>query len=188
MKLEKYINDAKNNLGLPHTGGTDWRVINERVAEAFYEIVSIANPSTFLEIGFNCGGSALAFLIINPLLHYDSIDIVRNEKSEEFLKKEYINWRFFNLDSRNILPGKDGLKSRYDLILIDGDHSPEGVSSDIEKSILFNPEYLLFDDVKHPSHKHIEQKIKEDSRLEIIKLWEFNEIWDGYSMAICKVK
>jgi hypothetical protein len=78
----------------------------------------------------------------------------------------------------------------YDVIFIDGDHSPEEVESDIKKSLLFNPKYILFDDVLHPSHSHIHSLItwKYSHVLEVGKMYEFHQCWKGYSFALCKNK
>ena len=185
MNLKEYKFNAEHNLGTPHTGGTDWRCITYFVSDAFKEVLFIAEPESILEIGFNAGASALLFLMINPKLHYHSIDIVENQKSVD-LSKNFSRFYFVNKNSLDIIPGED-LLFKYDLVFIDGDHSEQGVKNDIEKSLLFNPKYILLDDYRHPSHQYIEKIILEDERFEVVKVWEFNEIWDGYSMALCKV-
>ena len=185
--LDIYIYNAKNKLGIPHTGGTDWRCITNDVIRAFKGVLNIVSPNSILEIGFNAGGSALLFLMINPNLHYHSIDIIKNEKSIDYLSGRYKRWKFIKENSFDITPG-ESLFNFYDLIFIDGDHSESGVKNDIEKSLLFSPKYILIDDFKHPSHSYIEKIVTEDKRLEVVNVWEFNNIWEGYSMALCKVK
>lgn len=187
--VDEYIFTHRNKLGKPTMGGTDWRFA-DLIAPSFKEILEIAQPNTVLEIGFNKGGSALMFLSINPTLGYDSVDIQENEKSEDYLSKRFIGFNFINIDSKKISPKIPFFLNKYDLVLVDGDHSREGVISDIEVSLKFNPEYILFDDVKHPSHLHIYELITVDykDKLEVVKLYEFNELWQGYSMALCKVK
>lgn len=185
--VDEYISNHRKRLNKPTMGGTDWRFA-DIVAPAFKEILEIANPECVLEIGFNIGGSALMFLSINPKLVYHSIDIVRNNKSIGFLEKKFSHFEFQQINSKNILPGCDWLNDKYDLVSIDGDHTKEGVADDIEKSLLFSPKFILFDDVRHPSHKYIEEIILNHPRLEIVKLFEFNHCWQGYSFAICKVK
>ncbi len=184
--IDEYIYNAKNNLGLPHTGGTDWRCITNDVISAFNEVILIANPYSIMEIGFNAGASALLFLMLNPNLEYHSIDIVENGKSVAYIGTNFKGFRFYNKSSFDLPDIR--MHSIYDLVFIDGDHSEEGVKNDIEKSLLFNPKYILLDDFKHPSHSYIEKIILEDERVEVVKVWEFNEIWLGYSMALCKVK
>lgn len=188
--VDEYIFNHRNNLSKTDVGGTDWRFA-DIVAPAFKEILEIANPSSVMEIGFNKGSSALMFLSINPTLQYHSIDIIRREKSVEFLKKEFKHFWFVEEDSRNIKPGHGSiLLEKYDMVFIDGEHSREGVINDIEKSLLFNPKYILLDDVLHGSHQYIYEIITQNYAgvLELIKLYEFNQCWKGYSMALCKVK
>jgi len=127
-------------------------------------------------------------LMIDDTIILDSVDIVDNMRSHSFLCSKYMHC-FFHIDSSKIT-GEEWLSSEYDLIFIDGDHSEEAVIRDIKTSLKFNPKYLLFDDVRHPSHSYIERIITQDfkEQLEVVKLWEFNDIWEGYSMALCKIK
>lgn len=187
--VDDYIFNHRNKLGKPTMGGTDWRFA-DIVAPAFREILEIANPKTVLEIGFNVGASALMFLSINPELHYDSVDIVQNNKSIEYLRERFKEFRFVKIHSHFIDPEMFCFLKKYDLIFLDGDHSYDGVIADIEAVLKFNPEYILFDDVKHLSHSYIWLIITETykDKLEVVKLYEFNQLWQGYSMALCKVK
>lgn len=186
--IKAYQHSVRHDLGEPHTGGTNWQHA-ERVAPVFYEILEIAKPETFLEIGFNAGASALLFLMIDHRLYLDSVDIEHNEQSENFLASRY--WHsFYLMDSAAAFKFGNGLESNYDIVFIDGDHSEVSVIRDVYTSLKFTPKYILFDDVRHPSHSYIERIITEDfkDKLDVVKLWEFNDIWEGYSMALCKVK
>lgn len=185
MILDDFKLNAEYNLGIPHTGGTDWRCITHYVVDAFKEVLDTANPESILEIGFNAGASALLFLMTNPNLHYHSIDIVENQKSVAYIGTNFKRFRFYKKSSFDLPDIR--MFNQYDLVFIDGDHSEVGVKNDIEKSLLFNPQYILLDDFKHPSHSYIEKIILEDKRFEVVKVWEFNDIWNGYSMALCKV-
>lgn len=187
--VDEYIFNHRNNLGKPTMGGTDWRFA-DIVAPSFREILEISNPKSVLEIGFNNGASALMFLSINPDLDYHSIDIEENEKSIEYLSNRFKDFIFTKINSKFLDPKMFYVFSEYDLVFIDGDHSREGVISDIEAALKFNPEYILLDDVLHPSHSYIHEIIYTDyaDSLEIVKLYIFNQLWEGYSMALCKVK
>lgn len=170
-------------------GGTDWRFA-DIVAPAFLEILEIAKPKSICEIGFNAGGSALMFLSINSNLIYHSIDIYENTRSVQYLKKQFHGFDFLKSDSKDIKPGGEGLFKEYGMVFVDGEHSREGVVNDIEKALLFKPQYILLDDVLHPSHLHIHDLITNEyaEKLDVVKLFEFNQCWQGYSMALCKVK
>lgn len=186
--IKAYQHSVQHDLGEPHTGGTNWQHA-ERIAPVFYEILEIAKPRTMLEIGFNAGASALLFLMIDDTIIHESIDIVYNSKSSGFLMNKFQHLLWI-MDSADLHPHSELLSFHYDLIFIDGDHSEKSVIRDIRNSLEFTPKYLLFDDVRHPSHSYIERIITEDfkNQLEMVKLWEFNDIWEGYSMALCKVK
>lgn len=187
--VDEYIFTHRNKLGKPTMGGTDWRFA-DIIAPSFREILEITQAESILEIGFNAGASALMFLSINPLLSYDSVDIQENEKSIDYLSKKYIGFTFYEIDSKDISRGSPFFTFDYDLVFVDGDHSREGFISDIEVSLKFNPKYILCDDVMHPSHSYLYDIITSDykDKLEVIKLYKFFHLWDGYSMALCKVK
>lgn len=186
--VDDYIFNHRNNLGKPTMGGTDWRFA-DIVAPAFREVLEIANPSSICEIGFNIGGSALMFLSINPELRYDSVDIINNVKPAMFIYKKFNKFYFHNIDSKSIISQKATFLPEYDLVFIDGNHEDDAVVSDIEVSLGFNPKYILLDDYRHLSH-NIESIVTEKykDKLEVVKVFEFNQCWKGYSMALCKVK
>lgn len=187
--VDEYIITHRNKLSKPTMGGTDWRFA-DIIAPAFREILEIAKPERVLEIGFNIGGSALMFLSINPELKYWSVDIQENEKSIKYLLNRFRGFSFVHMSSSRIDKKMYNLPTEIDLASIDGDHSEEGVRGDINKILEFNPKYVLFDDFKHPSHAYIEKIVTEDykEKLDVVKVFEFNQCWNGYSMALCKVK
>lgn len=187
--VDEYIFTHRNKLGKPTMGGTDWRFA-DIIAPSFKEILEIANPKSVLEIGFNAGGSALMFLLINPELEYHTVDVEENAKSIEYLSDRFKDFIFTKINSKFIHPKMFCFYTEYDLVFLDGDHSPDGVISDIEVALKFNPEYILFDDFRHRSHSYIETIVTEDykDKLEVIKVYEFNHLWEGYSMCLTRVK
>lgn len=186
--IDEYIFNHRNNLGKPTMGGTDWRFA-DIVAPAFKEVLEIVKPDHVLEIGFQKGGSALMFLSINPHLFYHSLDISENKQSVNWLSLNYRGFIFTRADSKDIGPELFPFRPRYDLIFVDGNHEHDYVIWDIEKSLRFDPEYILLDDYRHPSHdiESIVTSMYKD-KLEVVKVFEFNQCWQGYSMALCKVK
>lgn len=187
--VDEYIITHRTRLTKPTIGGTDWRFA-DIVAPAFKEILELSKAESILEIGFNIGGAALMFLSIDPTLRYCGTDIAYNRKSDYFFLNQFSDYKFVHLDSAEIQENKRYFAKQYDLVSIDGDHSEEAVRRDIETAFLFNPTHLLLDDVKHPSHSYIWEIITRDyaDKLEVVKLFEFNQCWQGYSMALCKVK
>lgn len=187
--VDEYIINHRTRLSKPTIGGTDWRFA-DIVAPAFKEILEIAQPQEILELGFNIGGGALMFLSINENLHYCGVDIVHNRASDYYLTNRFGGFKFVLIDSANIKDYLGYFSKEYDLVSIDADHSDEAVRRDIETALLFNPKFILLDDYRHPSHSYIETIVTEEfkERLEVVKVFEFNQCWQGYSMALCKVK
>lgn len=179
MNISEYKRILSEEFDAPHCGGTDPNFA-EFVAPVFEEILSIAKPDSILEFGFNAGASALMFLMLDNQLEYVSVDLIDASKSASYLENKY-DFALLIANSQTFKP------SDFDLVFIDADHSYDAVKADIESALKANPKYILFDDVLHPSHTYIYDIIVADYRLELVKLYELNHLWQGYSMALCKV-
>ena len=104
--------------------------------------------NSYLEIGCRWGGT---FIITSEFLKLKTPNVdlfccdlisqsdILNEYSN-YQKFEYLKTSSFNLN-KIILP------QNVDLILIDGDHSYDGVKKDFEVSLQFNPKYVVFHDI-----------------------------------------
>lgn len=139
---------------------------------SMYQLKDFINPKSILEIGFNAGGGSLAFLLCFKT-NILSIDIRTNKKSEDTLIKEFgSRFKFIQMNSRD-LENLD-VETNYDLIYIDGKHSTEAVIMDINNSLKFNPEYILFDDWGLPP-VNVAIKSHIDIKLKVIKIWEYPE-------------
>lgn len=86
-----------------------------------------------LEIGFNTGFSTIIMLLANDRVHVTAVDICCHPYVEwcVALVKEMFPGRFTLIagDSKAVLPTLP--KQQFDLVHIDGDHSPEGARSDV---------------------------------------------------------
>ena len=100
-----------------------------------------------LEIGFNYGHSAYTFMSMNKELVYHSVDIGQYEHTLVNAKKikevfgdrfEFTQKSSFDIDPTTI--------GHYDMVFIDGDHSTEGMSSDMNLCRDAGVEYILIDD------------------------------------------
>jgi predicted O-methyltransferase YrrM len=170
--IEKQWLQLSNKMGDGIDRITGWGEVNSDQRASFSDVLEITKPKSMMEIGFNRGASALTWLL-NGVDFLYSVDVDGSMNSVNFLKaqfnsKERIRFNFKRINSQ--LLTKETLGMDFDLIFIDGDHSFNGCGNDIEKSLLFNPKFLLFDDYFHPGHQaDIQAAIRHFPNLKMIK-------------------
>lgn len=104
--------------------------------------------NSYLEIGCRWGGT---FILTNEFLNkingefksYACDIISPSEIINEY--KKYRDFGYFQMNS-NLL-NRNLINHDIDLILIDGDHSYEGLSRDFQIAKQFNPKYIAFHDI-----------------------------------------
>lgn len=110
------------------------------------------HPNVVIEIGTHKGGSLQVLSKYANKVY--SVDRNPNVKIE--LEHKFSNVEFLSGDSNLLLPellGKDEVRSRLGFILIDGDHSTNGVKNDINNvlsTVPKNPLYVLLHDSFNP--------------------------------------
>ena len=133
--------------------------------ETIEDICQTTSPNSILEIGFRRGNSALMWLINSSatLMRLDIDDF--SIKSVQLLESQFPNrFKYLQCDSR-IFKSEE----TFDLIFIDGDHSVDGIESDIKMSLQLNPKYLVLDDYFHGDHHQDMYKLISQFYIEIMK-------------------
>jgi predicted O-methyltransferase YrrM len=142
--------------------------ITYRQMPCLKDILAVTNAKSVLEIGFNCGFSALIWLL-SGVDYLHSIDMAGSDNGIRTLKKIYEEkFDFLRINSFDLK--YSDLNKSFDIVFIDGDHSVNGVINDITKSLLFNPKYIVFDDYFHCHHgADIKIAINQFNNLKLVK-------------------
>lgn len=120
---------------------------------AFASIVDVANADVAIEIGTYKGGSLQ--VLSSKVKKVYSLDI--SPTCEETLGSHFNNVEFLTGDSSSLLPSLlDQIRKANEslgFVLIDGDHSTEGVRADINRVLKYvptRPLYIIFHDSFNP--------------------------------------
>ena len=157
------------------------------------DIYAKYKPKSMLEIGFNIGYSASMWLEFDPdkKLKLTSVDIgIHGDtiKAANAVKELHGDrFEFILSDSRKVKPQ---LKGRlFDMAFVDGDHSADGISHDIQMCLDLGIPYIIVDDWHevvadrhvNPIRKTCEETFKNKiSRIHIYDL-------EGIRPETCKV-
>lgn len=131
---------------------------------------------SYLEIGCRWGGT---FIITSEILKAKHPDL-RMYTCDLMKRSSILSWyasqadyTYFNQSSFTLT--KDDIQDQVDLILIDGDHSYEGVKRDFEVCLQFKPKYVVFHDISSVACEGVRRfwsEIKND--------YKFHEFTDQY--------
>jgi len=157
-----------------------------RALPYMHELMELYTPKSVLEIGFNRGGGALAFLLCSKAKVL-SIDKIVNPKGITILTQEFPDrFRFEQINSQDLLdlPNREGVVCDFDLVYIDGAHDFASVTNDIEKSLKIGTDYILFDDWQCGSVTTAIELFL-DRELEVVKQWNYP---DESEMSWCFTK
>lgn len=180
-----------------HTGGTWAMTFAEKCA--LVTILSHRRPEVSIEIGTLEGGS------LAILAHHSRrvISIDPNPEVQRKLAPRFPNVDFITADSREALPGVlAGLQeegAELGFVLVDGDHSAEGVTADIAAVLRYRPGaplWLLMHDSFNPdcrrgmkaidwsAHPHVHWLNYDfiPGFLSCIPGWE-DQMWCGFALA-----
>ena len=133
-------------------------------------------PVSYLEIGVREGDSLLALieghhpeevvLVDNWTTAYGGTGRGDHGHIEPLLRSSdyrgHIEYR--DGDSKEILPEMiESHQDHFDIILVDGDHSAEGISEDLQCAWMLVKEngVVVVDDLVHPEHKYVAGIVKE---------------------------
>lgn len=165
-------------------GQTTVGEISESQAVDIFEICNLTNAKNILEIGFNRGGSCLAWLLGSETGCITSIDINMNIESICFLHGVFNNrFSFINTSSFSIGYTNCFKKMDFDLVFIDGWHDYDSARNDTAQALNVNPKYIVYDDVYNASHRSdILKAISEFDGLELVKDYK-----NGCGLGLYKV-
>lgn len=192
-ELDSYYRQCVENFG------SYW--VYYDIVSVLYTISRVIQPAEYLEVGVRRGRSVCAVAQASPDVNISAFDMWQKNYAgmenpgPEFVQSELKKFShrgqvdFFNGNSHETLPQfvRDNPEKKFDLITVDGDHTPEGALQDLRDVIdcLRPGGYIVFDDIAHPSHPELgsvwQDFVKEQGNL---KSWDYKD--DGYGVAFAR--
>lgn len=157
------------------TGEGHWNTGHIAAAK---EIMAITQPKQIVQLGFNAGHSAVLWLYFSNA-DVLSVDIGLHDvykKGIEVVGDWYPNRiQFITSDTRYVYPMLAPLKNSVDLIMIDADHSYQGILRELDIAIKLNASYILMDDTHDPITQKGMRDFPHFCDFELIKQWDVGE-------------
>lgn len=188
-----------------------WLNENRQFRQALLATLIHLKPKYCLEIGTHLGQSTEVFqqyfdkyeqdgLVVTIDIHkYKDLDHLKNVK--QLIVHPHVNnssdWHYVdnenlldhNVDSvaENIEIIRNGIRNYprtdFDFCFLDGDHQRDSVVKDfaISRSLLSDPQYILFDDTEDDGGGHDSVKVYEDMVAEEkYNIYDFSKEWETY--------
>ena len=184
--------------GIKHFG-ENWRYAD--ICTVLNTLANSLKIEHYLEVGVRQGRSMAMVVSRRPSVNVAAFDMWQqdyagmNNPGPDFVKAQMSRLghtgtlEFINGNSHETLPKYFASHQRqsFDLITIDGDHSPEGAAADLRDVLprLRIGGAIVFDDIAHPAHPQLLKVWKEEiaNRPEMTS-FEFTEIGYGVAFAI----
>jgi predicted O-methyltransferase YrrM len=179
--------------------GDDWRYAD--ITTALYAAAEALRPDSYLEIGVRRGRSMAIVGSVAPECAVIGVDMWVQEYAgmenpgPEHVREELRRLghtgpvEFISGNSHQVLPKlfRERPELTFDVITVDGDHSPRGARRDIEDVLprLRIGGVIVFDDVRHPYHPRLgsvwRRAVAKDPRY---VTWEFDDVGYGVALAV----
>ncbi|MCA9329348.1 class I SAM-dependent methyltransferase [Candidatus Saccharibacteria bacterium] len=164
LQLTQWGNYIDGNL-LPLMGNNfEGNIYTSRGCKAkpgnIFNVLTSLRPQNILEIGFNGGFSALLFKQTCPDAKLTCVDINKHPyvvPCFNRIRRDYPDIQLILESSRTAIPKLQQRGNKYDFIHIDGDHSYNGATIDMENCLTVSKPgtIILFDDTDWPSLKKV---------------------------------
>jgi predicted O-methyltransferase YrrM len=179
--------------------GREWRYVD--IASALAAATELLRPSSYLEVGVRRGRSMAIVAARTPKCSIIGVDMWQpnyagmENPGPEHVRAELAKVGFagdlelLTGDSHRVLPRLFSQRPdlTFDLITVDGDHSPRGAARDLRDVLprLRIGGVLVFDDISHPQHP----KLLEIWRRVVVaerrySTWHFDDVGYGVAVAV----
>lgn len=179
--------------------GENWRYSD--IVTVLHAASTLLEPSSYLEIGVRRGRSMAVVSGVVPGCSIIGVDMWLEDYADmdnpgpAHVEAQLAAVGFHGSvellsgNSHSVLPAlfKDRPDLGFDLITVDGDHSPSGARRDLLDVLprLRIGGALVFDDVRHPAHPHLHDVWHETVASERrYSTWEFDEVGYGVAAAV----
>lgn len=179
--------------------GAHWRYAD--ICTVLHTLAQSLKVERYLEIGVRQGRSMAMVVVRQPGVHVTAFDMWQKGYADmdnpgpEFVRAQMARFghtgtlEFIDGNSHETLPRyfAEHPRQTFDIITVDGDHSPEGAAADLRDVLprLRVGGALVFDDIAHPAHPKLLQVWRDEVAVRPeMTSFEFTEIGYGVAFAV----
>ena len=166
----------------PRANGWGFLPPTQEVFDILSDVKKVSMAEKIMEIGFNAGHSSIYLLEIFPEAELHVVGPSPKHGNQNVIRGKYGDrFKFYQMTTESLRD--TGFKEKFDLSFIDGHHSSELASIDLEYCIYdLKSDYILMDNCERSSVKNALRLFK--SEMELIKEYSYLNTWKGKTQIL----
>ena len=171
-----------SHLKPPRSDGWGFLPPSQEIFNIFEEVKQIAVPYKIMEIGFNAGHSTTYLLEIFPESEIHSIGPSPKCGNQNAIRGKYGDrFKFYQMTTEALRD--TGFKEKFDIAFVDGHHSIELASLDLDYCINYlKCHYVLIDNMERNDVKKAVYNFND--KLDVVENYTYVNTWKGKTSVL----